>query len=137
MIPIREGLFLDDRDVRMKAVGSSGPGGQHVNRTSTAIELRFDIRASSLPDGVKSRMMSLRDRRITRDGVVVILSREERSQDANRQKALARLVALIRSASIPPKRRRPTRPTRGARERRIEGKKHRSRVKSMRGKVSF
>lgn len=115
---------------------SGGAGGQNVNRVATAIHLRFDIRGSSLPGPVKERLLLLKDRRVTAAGEILIKSSEHRSQDQNRVAALARLHALIMSVASPPRPRKATRPARGVRERRLEEKKRRGRIKRSRGRVS-
>ena len=126
---------IRESEVQLEAVRSSGAGGQNVNKVSSAVHLRFDIAASSLPEGVKVRLLALKDRRITRDGVVVIKAWQHRSQDKNRQDALERLQRLVATVARPPKRRVPTRPTRASKLRRIESKIRRGRIKAMRGKV--
>jgi len=126
---------IRESEVRLEAVRSTGAGGQNVNKVSSAVHLRFDIAASSLPEGVKMRLFALKDRRITRDGVVVIKAWQYRSQDKNRQDALDRLQRLVASVARPPKRRVPTRPTGASKLRRIESKIRRGRLKAMRGKV--
>lgn len=113
---------------------SQGSGGQHVNKVSTAIQLFFDIRASSLPPALKSRLLELKDHRINDEGLVVIKSQESRSQEANKEAALARLSALVSSVLVAPKKRRPTKPSRGAKERRLKGKAIRGKTKSLRGR---
>lgn len=117
------------------AVRAQGAGGQNVNKVSNAVHLRFDIRASSLPEGVKARLLARGDQRITREGVVVIKSQQHRSLEMNRADAIARLHALVAAAAHVPKKRRPTKPSRGARERRMEGKRIRGQVKAQRRKV--
>ena len=117
------------------AVRAQGAGGQTVNKVSNAVHLRFDIRASSLPEAVKARLLARGDQRITREGVVVIKSQQHRSLEMNRADAIARLHALVAAAAHVPKRRRATRPTRSSREKRIEGKKRRGDVKALRRKV--
>ena len=114
---------------------AQGAGGQNVNKVSNAVHLRFDIRASSLPEDVKHRLLHRGDKRITRTGVVVIKAQQHRSLDMNRAEALARLQALVEAAAFVPKKRRPTRPTRASRERRIESKLRRAKVKALRVKV--
>jgi ribosome-associated protein len=128
-------LAAAEDEIVEKAARASGPGGQHVNKTSTAIELRFDVRGSpSLPDDVKARLETLAGSRLTLDGVLVIFAQEHRSQELNRQAARQRLLALFQEASARPKVRRPTRPTAAARFERLEGKTRRSRVKALRNR---
>ena len=127
-------IVIDERELDERFVRASGPGGQNVNKVSTAVELRFDIARSSLPDDMKTRLRTLAGHRVTTDGVVVIDSREHRTQAMNREAARARLVALLQEAAVRPKSRRPTKPGRGARERRLSDKKRRSDVKSGRGR---
>ena len=133
----RATLKVPESEVRIEAVRSTGAGGQNVNKVSSAVHLRFDIGASSLPEGVKARLLALKDRRITRDGVIVIKAWQHRSQDMNREDALARLERLVNSVAEPPKRRIPTRPTGSSKLRRIESKIRRGRLKALRGKVQL
>ena len=135
MIATPSAVPVDPDEVEVTAVRSQGAGGQNVNKVSNAIHLRFDVRASSLPDAVKERVLKLSDQRITRTGVVVIKAQQHRSQDMNREEALARLHELVQSAAFVPKKRRPTRPSRSAKKKRVEGKVLRGRIKTLRGKV--
>src|SRR5262245_29735564 len=130
MIRITNTIAIDESEVDERFVRASGPGGQNVNKVATAVELRFDVGASSLPPDVRERLVALAGRRLTADGVLLIDSREHRTQAQNREAALARLVSLIQHAAVRPKRRRKTRPTAGSRENRLAGKRRRSEVKA-------
>ena len=133
MIPVTAQISIDEREIAETFVRASGPGGQNVNKLATAVQLRFDARHSpSLPPEVRARLERLAGSRLTRDGVVVIIAQRHRTQGRNRQDALDRLIDLIRQAAVAPIKRRPTRPTKGSRERRIEGKKRRSGIKRLR-----
>ncbi len=134
LIRITDTIVIEDRELDERFVRASGPGGQNVNKVSTAVELRFDVRASSLPDDVKQRLMTLAGSRMTGDAVLLIDSREHRTQGQNREAARARLIALLQLAAKRPKTRRPTRPKRAAKEKRLESKRQRSEVKSLRGR---
>jgi ribosome-associated protein len=138
MIEVTDALGIDEAELEFRAARASGPGGQHVNKTSTAVELRFDVAASScLPEDVKARLIKLAGSRMTLEGVLVIFAQTHRSQEMNRQDAVGRLVALIQKAAEAPKPRKRTRPTRASKERRLASKSRRSEVKSMRGKPGF
>lgn len=132
----RRPTAIADSEVEVTAVRSQGAGGQNVNKVSSAIHLRFDIRNSSLADDHKQRLLALADQRITRDGVLVIKAQTQRSQDMNRAEAFGRLQELVDSVAAPPRIRRPTQPTRASKRRRLDSKNLRSQVKVLRGKVS-
>jgi ribosome-associated protein len=133
VIPVTATIAIDEREITEDFVRSSGPGGQNVNKLSTAVQLRFDVRHSpSLPPDIRARLERLAGSRLTRDGVIVITAQRHRTQARNRADALDRLLDLIRQAAIAPIKRRPTRPTRASRERRLEGKKRRSGIKKLR-----
>ena len=135
MIRITDNIAIDDREIDERFVRASGPGGQNVNKVSTAVELRFDVNASSLPIDVRDRLVRLAGNRMTSDGVLLIDSREHRTQGQNREAARARLVALLQHAARRPRTRRPTKPKRAAKEKRLESKRQRSEVKTLRGRV--
>ncbi len=134
MIPIVPGISIDERDLHERFVRASGPGGQNVNKVATAVELRFNIVTSSLPEDVRERLRSLAGNRVNDEGVLLIDSRTYRTQLENREAARERLVTLLRQAAVKPKKRRPTRPKAGAREKRLETKKRRSTVKTLRSR---
>jgi ribosome-associated protein len=133
MLRISSHVVLPDSEIEIHAVRSQGAGGQHVNKVSTAIHLRFDITASSLPSFYKEALLKLRDHRISEEGVITIKAQQHRSQERNREDALERLSLLIHSVAIPKKKRKPTKPTKGSQNRRIEGKKRQGRLKQLRG----
>jgi ribosome-associated protein len=135
MLQITDTLTIDERELEERFVRASGPGGQNVNKVATAVELRFDVGRSSLPEDVKARLVALAGSRMTSEGVLLVDSREHRTQAMNREAARARLVAFVQQAAIRPRKRRPTKPGKAAKERRLVGKKQRATVKSGRGRI--
>lgn len=134
MIRVTDSISIDEAELSEEFIRASGPGGQNVNKLSTAVQLRFDVRHSpSLPGDVRHRLERLAGSRLTNDGVLVITAQQHRTQDRNRKDALDRLIDLIRQAAVRPKPRRPTRPTKASKVRRLEGKKRRGKVKALRG----
>ncbi len=134
MIPVTPDIAIDEKEIEERFVRAAGPGGQHVNKTSTAVELRFNVRDSSLPEDVKQRLQRLAGSRLTLDGQLVLFSQGSRSQEMNRREARERLADLIRRALHKPKPRRPTKPTYASKLKRLETKTRRGSVKSLRGK---
>jgi ribosome-associated protein len=135
-IPVTDGISLDEDELSETFVLASGPGGQNVNKVSSAVQLRFDLAHSpSLPDEIRVRVLTLAGRRLTKDGVLVIVARSHRTQERNRAEARSRLFELLARAAVPPKPRRPTKPTRASRERRLESKAKHAKIKRARGKV--
>jgi ribosome-associated protein len=136
MLPISDDIAIPLSEIDISAVRSQGAGGQNVNKVATAVHLRFDILSSSLPAGLKERLLGLKDRRITREGVIVIKAQRQRSQEQNREEALHRLQDLVASALVIRRKRRPTRPTHGSQKRRLNQKATRGRLKAARGRVT-
>lgn len=133
MIQVTDAIAIDEREFEERFIRTSGPGGQNVNKVSTAVQLRFDVRRSpSLPAAVRARLERLAGSRLTKDGVLVITAQRHRTQERNRDDALERLIDLVRRAAVPPTPRRPTRPTKASKARRLEGKRQRSGIKQLR-----
>ena len=137
MLEITPSLKIDERELQFEFVRASGPGGQNVNKVATAVQLRFDLRASSLPEDVKNRLISIAGKRITNEGIVVIEARKFRTQEQNREDAIQRFIELVRKASVKPKARRKTKPTQASKEERLKEKKRRAEIKRIRQSKRF
>ena len=136
MLQISNTVFISEREIEISAIRSQGAGGQNVNKVASAIHLRFDIGASSLPESYKERLLKLNDQRITQQGIIIIKAQEYRSQEHNRESALRRLQDLIKSAVVIPKKRKPSKPTRSSQRKRLDSKSKRGQIKVSRGKVT-
>jgi len=137
MLEITPSLNIDERELQLEFVRASGPGGQNINKVATAVQLRFDIRAASLPEDVKNRLVSLAGKRVTNEGVMMIEARKFRTQEKNRDDAIQRFIELVRKAAVKPKPRRKTKPSQASKEKRLKAKKERGEIKRIRQSKSY
>lgn len=135
MFHVQDSIYLDERELAFTMIRAQGAGGQNVNKVSSAVHLRFDVRASSLPEEIKDALCALSDHRVSKDGVIVIKSQSFRSQDKNRAEAIERLIGMVRAVARPDKPRRATKPTRASQRRRVQRKVQHGEVKRLRGRV--